>query len=137
MRKPILIYAIALSAGAFLLQWIEFRYAVRRLSSEVYVLILAIGFTALGIWVGNRLTQQRAAAEPTINRRALESLGISDREHAVLELLVAGHSNREIAERLFVSANTIKSHVARLYQKLEVSRRTQAVKRARDLKLVV
>ena len=137
MRKFVVSYALALAVGAALLQWIEFRHAVRLLSTEAYVLLLATGFTALGIWVGHRLTRAPSKPVVDVNRRALESLKISDKEYAVLELLAAGHSNQEIAERLFVSPNTIKTHLASLYRKLEVTRRTQAVNRARELRLIV
>ena len=137
MGKHVVYYALALAGGALLLQKIEHQYALRGMSVEVYVLLLAGGFTALGIWVGHRLTRGRPKAPPQVNQDALDYLKISDRERAVLELLVAGHSNQEIADRLHVSTNTIKTHVASLYRKLDVSRRTQAANRARELRLVV
>ncbi|MEM9403998.1 MAG: LuxR C-terminal-related transcriptional regulator [Pseudomonadota bacterium] len=136
MKTHVLAYATALAGGALLLQWFEHQYALRFLSTELYVVLLAVGFTALGIWVGHRLTGRPPAPRLPVNRDALAGLGISRKEHAVLELLAKGYSNREIAERLFVSTNTIKSHVASLYRKLEVSRRTQAVNRARELQLI-
>ncbi len=136
MKKTVLLYALALAVGAVLLQWIEYQHALRLMSTDVYVLLLAVAFTALGIWVGHRLTRKPAPRDSDINRQALDALGISDKEYAVLELLALGHSNQEIAERLFVSPNTIKTHLASLYRKLEVSRRTQAVSRARELRLI-
>ena len=137
MRRTVVLYALALAAGAVLLQWVEHQYAVRLISTEAYILLLALGFTALGIWVGHRLTRKSAKPDSTINQQALDYLKISDKEYQVLELLAAGHSNQEIADKLFVSNNTIKTHLASLYRKLEVSRRTQAVNRARELKLIV
>ncbi len=137
MRKTILYYALALATGAVLLQWIEHQYAIRLMSTEIYILVLAVGFTALGIWVGHRLTRGPAKSTATVNQQALDYLKISDKEYEVLELLAAGHSNQEIAKKLFVSPNTIKTHLASLYRKLEVSRRTQAVNKARELKLIV
>ncbi|MEM6513037.1 MAG: LuxR C-terminal-related transcriptional regulator [Pseudomonadota bacterium] len=137
MKKTILLYALALAVGAVLLQWMEHQYAIRLMSTELYVMVLAVGFTVLGVWVGHRLTRGPRAADPTVNRKALDALKISDKEYEVLELLAAGHSNREMADRLFVSPNTIKTHLASLYRKLEVSRRTQAVSRARELNLIV
>ncbi len=137
MRRTILYYALGLAGGAVLLQWIEHQYAFRLMSTELYILLLATGFTVLGVWVGHRLTRGPDKSGPSVNQQALDYLKISDKEYQVLELLAAGHSNQEIAERLFVSPNTIKTHLASLYRKLEVSRRTQAVNRARELKLIV
>lgn len=135
MKRTILLYSVAVAAGTFLLKWLEYRYAVRVFSTEIYVVGIALLFAGLGVWVGLRI------AAPVIrpfsqNDRAIEYLGISKREYEVLQLLAEGHSNREIAERLLVSANTVKSHLARLYEKLEVSRRTQAVQRARAISLI-
>ncbi len=136
MKKTVVLYAVALAVGALLLQWLEHQYALRLLSGEVYILILAAGFTVLGVWLGYRLTNGPKQAPPDRNQKALDALKISDKEYEVLELLAEGHSNQEIAERLFVSPNTIKTHLASLYRKLEVSRRTQAISRARELRLI-
>ena len=129
-----ILYGVALAATAVLLQWLEYRYAVRRLSIEAYLVVIAAGFTALGIWAGRRLTT-RPKATFERNTRAMTALGISDREMEVLELLTEGHTNKEIAERLHVSPHTVKSHVGHLFSKLEVSRRTQAVHKARQLRI--
>ena len=136
MKRAILLYSLAIAAAALVLQWLEYRYAVRAFSTEVYIVVIAAGFTVLGVWAGYRLTSPRPSHEFERNDRAIESLGISDRELEVLELLAGGHSNKEIAERLFVSPHTVKSHVGHLYGKLEVSRRTQAVHKARQLKIL-
>ena len=137
MAKFVLPYALALAGGTALLQWMDYQYAVRLLSADAYVVLIATGFTALGIWVGHRLTRAPSKPTATRNQQALDYLKISEKEYAVLKLLAAGHSNQEIAEQLFVSPNTIKTHLANLYRKLEVSRRTQAVNRARELRLIV
>lgn len=131
-----LVYGLGVAAAAFGLQWLEYRYAVRMLSTEIYVALIAALFTLLGIWVGHRLTRRRPPAPFERNAQALEYLGITDRELQVLELVAEGHSNREIARRLFVSPNTVKTHLAHLYEKLDVSRRTQAVRKARSLRLI-
>lgn len=138
MKRSILIYGLGVAAAALALQWLELRYAVRTLSTEIYIALIAVVFTVLGIWVGNRLTGRPAAPfEPFArNTQALEYLGITERELEVLELLAEGHTNQGIATRLFVSPNTVKTHLARLYEKLEVSRRTQAVQKARTLRLI-
>ncbi len=127
----------ALAAGALALQWMQYLYLARLHSLEVYLGLVAAGFMALGVWMGARLFRPRRAGEAfTRNALAIASLGISDREFEVLELIANGRSNKEIAARLGVSPNTIKTHVARLYEKLEVSRRIQAVQKARDLGLI-
>ena len=129
-------YGAGLAAAAFALQWLDYQHAVRLFATELYIIFIAVAFTALGVWLGYRLTRRtrRPAFEP--NRKAVAALGISDREYEVLELLALGHSNREIGDRLFVSPNTVKTHLARLYGKLEVSRRTQAVRKAKFLRLI-
>ena len=136
MKKAILIYSAALGGGAFVLQWLEYQYAVRMFSTELYTVAIAIGFTVLGVWVGHRLTGKRQPEAFKRNEQALTYLGISDREYQVLELLAEGHSNKEIAADLFVSPNTVKTHLAHLYEKLEVSRRTQAVTKAKSLQII-
>jgi DNA-binding CsgD family transcriptional regulator len=96
--------------------------------------LLAAGFLALGVWVGTRLMPRRPASEGFVpNEQVRGTLGISDREFQVLELLAAGRSNKEIAGALSVSPNTVKTHIAKLYGKLEVRRRTEAILRAREL----
>ena len=136
MKKTILIYSLAISGAAFLLQWLDFQHAVRTMSTPVYVVIVALLFTALGIWVGQRLTGRTAPGPFEKNLQAIDYLGITDREYEVLELLAQGQSNKEIGESLFVSPNTIKTHLTHLYEKLEVSRRTQAIQKARALRII-
>lgn len=136
MNKTVWLYGLALAAAAIVLQWIEYQYTVRRIPAEFYAVLIAIFFTVLGIWAGNRLTRRAAPARFERNERALATLGITEREYDVLKLLADGHSNGEIAKKLFVSANTVKTHLAHLYGKLGVSRRTQAVCKAKSLRLL-
>ena len=109
---------------------------MRALPTEIYVGIVALLFTGLGLWVGVRVTNRGKGELFDKNVRALEYLGISGREYDVLVLLAEGHSNKEIAKQLFVSPNTVKTHLARLYSKLEVTRRTQAVHKAKSLRMI-
>ncbi|MEM8483919.1 MAG: response regulator transcription factor [Bacteroidota bacterium] len=137
MKRSILVYSAVIGLAAFSLHWLNYKYTVRIFSPEIYALIIALTFTCLGIWVGLKLTGNRKAADTfERNQRALEYLGISDREYDVLLLLAEGLSNKEIADRLFVSPNTIKTHLAHLYQKLEVSRRQQAINKAKELQMI-
>ena len=101
--------------------------------------IVALFFTALGIWAGLKLTQKKVVIvgpEFILDEAEFQRLGISKREHEVLELMAQGLSNQEIADKLFVSLNTIKTHSSNLFMKLEVSRRTQAVQKAKQLRLI-
>jgi DNA-binding CsgD family transcriptional regulator len=136
MLKTILIYGTLLALGVIGLQWLEYQYVVRAHPFQVYAAIIAVGFMALGIWTGAKLFRRAPPAPFEVNVQALESLGISDREREVLELLAAGSSNKEIARRLEVSPNTVKTHIARLFEKLSVSRRTADISRARELGVI-
>lgn len=138
-KRTIWIYAIALGALVFTLKWLELRFFVRDVSLEIYVGLLAVLFTALGVWVGVRLTRQKKITSAVLYQRdhgAVARFELSKRELEVLELLAAGHSNQEIANLLFVSLNTVKTHTSNLFSKLGVSRRTQAVQKGKELRLI-
>jgi DNA-binding CsgD family transcriptional regulator len=137
MLRTVLIYGLALALGAVALQWVEYRTWARGHVTELYLTLVALAFMGLGIWVGARLFRPRAPAGAfELNTLALATLGITDREHEVLRQLAAGRSNKEIARRLDLSPNTVKTHIARLYAKLDAARRTEAVLRARELRLI-
>lgn len=137
MLKTVLIYGIALAAGAVALQWIEYQIWARTHADSIYVALLAAAFMGLGIWIGRRLFRgEPRSGEFTPNARAQASLGITERERQVLQLLADGRSNKEIAAQLGLSPNTVKTHVARLFEKLRVARRTEAIGLARELGLV-
>lgn len=137
MARVIVLYALALGLAATLLAWLEYRYLARAFSFEIYLLLTAGGAIVLGAWLGNRLTPRCAPPEPfERNAAAARSLGLSPRELDILDRLAAGESNKEIARRLGISPNTVKTHVARVYDKLAVQRRIQAVEKARFLALI-
>lgn len=136
MKRVVILYTLALTASAFLLQWLQYNYLVRAFSTEIYIGLIAIAFAGLGVWAGTRLARRPASATFEKNDAAIASLGITLREQEVLGLLAAGKSNKEIAQKLGVSPNTVKTQAASLYQKLEVQRRTQAVQKARELALI-
>jgi DNA-binding CsgD family transcriptional regulator len=137
MLRTVLIYGFALAAGAVGLQWLEYQIWARTHAGTIYVALVAAAFLGLGIWVGAKLFGVRPRGNPIApNERAQFSLGITEREREVLRLLADGRSNKEIARRLGLSPNTVKTHVARLFEKLRVARRTQAILLARDLGLV-
>ena len=109
---------------------------VRTLTPEFYVVLIALAFTGLGIWAGYRLTPRTVAPAFERNEAALRTLGVTEREVKVLELLAGGSSNKEIARQLEISPNTVKTHIASLFAKLDVQRRTQAIQKARELGLL-
>ena len=159
MRKSVLVYGILGGVLIAALKLIEYRFLVLEHSIEIYGGIVALLFSALGIWLGLKLTRTRetvvvrevpvqvevqvpvpypvpAAGPFERNERRLEQLGITPRELEILEAMAAGLSNREIAERLFVSENTVKTHAGRLFDKLSARRRTQAVQIAKEAGLI-
>lgn len=131
MKRTIILYGLALAALISLLKFLEYRLFLRDLSLEFYVGILAVMFTILGVWVGLKLTRKKTIVITNPNfqfdETRLERFGISKREYEVLELMSKGLSNQEIADKLFVSLNTIKTHSSNLFLKLDAKRRTQAI----------
>ncbi len=137
MARTILLYALALGLAVTALNWLEYRYLVRAFPIPIYIALIAVAFVALGIWTGIRLTPRRAPDGPfRRNDAAIRSLGLSPRECEILEALADGESNKEMARRLGISPNTVKTHIARVYEKLGVQRRVQAITRARELTLI-
>ncbi len=136
MWRTIILYALALALGATLLQWLEFRYFARAFSTEIYLALLALLFVALGVWLGVRLTPRARQAAFARNDAAVASLGLSPRECEILALLASGQSNKELARTLGISPNTVKTHVARVFEKLEVPNRVQAIEKARWLTII-
>jgi DNA-binding CsgD family transcriptional regulator len=155
VKKTVLIYGLLGGLLIAALKLIEYRFLVLEHSLEIYGGIIALIFAALGIWLGLKLTRTREtvvvrevsvpvevqvpvpmAAEFRRNEGRVEDLGITPRELEILEAMAAGMSNREIAERLFVSENTVKTHAARLFDKLSARRRTQAVQLAKEAGII-
>lgn len=147
-HKITLLYGVSLAVLMFLLKWLELRFVVIHHAMEIYIGAIALIFTALGIWLALKLSVPRVRtvvvekevyinnAPFTINETALQELGISKRELEVLRLIAEGLSNQEIAGRLFVSLNTVKTHSSRLFEKMDVKRRTQAIEKAKRLNLI-
>lgn len=136
MARTVIIYAIALAAAAALLQWVQYRYLAHAFSFEIYLALVAVAFLALGAWVARQLTPRPARADFEVNQAAVRSLGLTPRECQILEQLASGQSNKELARSLGVSPNTVKTHIAALYAKLEVRNRVEAIEKARWLALI-
>lgn len=143
MKRTVIWYAIALAVLIFLLKQLEYRYFIKDFSFEFYVGIVALLFTVLGVWAGIRLTKKKNSVVSResmegfkFNENGVRELGISAREMEVLQLIAQGFSNQEIADKLFISLNTVKTHSSNLFLKLEVKRRTQAIQKAKELALI-
>lgn len=151
MQKQTLIHTLiyGLCGGVLIvvLRLIEFRFLVVEHSLEIYGGLIALVFAALGIWLGLKLTRKEEvivvkevpvpSSQPfALNEERLKDLGVTRRELEILELIAQGMSNREIADKLFVSENTVKTHSSRLFDKLGAKRRTQAVQLGKEMGLI-
>src|SRR5687767_4278910 len=120
MARLVILYALALGLAAAALQWVEYRYLTRSFSTEIYIVLIGFGFAALGLWAGRKLTTRLSYGPFERNQAAIRSLGLTSRECEILDRLASGRSNKELARDLGISPNTVKTHVARVYEKLEV-----------------
>lgn len=151
MKRQTLIHVLiyGLSGGVLiaLLKYIEFRFLIAQHAFEIYGGLIAVIFAGLGIWLGLKFTKKKevlvvkevpvpSLPSFSLNEGRLKDLGITKRELEILELMAQGMSNREIAEKLFVSENTVKTHSSRLFDKLSAKRRTQAVQIGKEMGLI-
>jgi NarL family two-component system response regulator LiaR len=151
--KHALLYGLSLAAVLVLLQVVEYRFLLISNSFEIYIATIAILFTVLGVWLASRLMRPKVqtqvetiivekevyvSATPVkeVDEAQRVKCGLSARELEVLALMAEGLSNQEIAGRLFVSLNTVKTHTSNLFEKLDVKRRTQAVSKAKELNII-
>lgn len=148
-HKLVLLYGVSMAVLLVLLKWLELRFIIYDYAFEIYAGAIAVLFTALGIWLALKLTKPKVATmivekpvylqqtkDFVFNEQECAELGISKRELEVLELMAGGFSNQQIADQLYVSLSTVKTHSARIFEKLEVQRRTQAVEKAKRLSLI-
>ena len=146
MKNTLIIYGLFLGVLAFILKATEYWFWVKLNAFDVYAVLLAVIFLSAGVWLGRNgvvKNKEKTMLKPLdtegvlpIDENALEKLGISKREHEVLTLLGRGMSNQEIADTLFVSQNTIKTHTSRLFEKLDVRNRTHAIIKAKALRII-
>jgi len=147
MKRHVLMYGLIGGILIALLRWTEYQFLVVEHSIEIYGGLIAATFAVLGIWLGLKLTAKRqtivvrevpvAAEGPFISdERKREDLHITRRELEILELIAQGLSTREIAEKLFVSESTVKTHSSRVFDKLGARRRTQAVQLGKEFGLL-
>jgi DNA-binding CsgD family transcriptional regulator len=145
--RDILLYGICGGVLIAVLKLTEYRFLVVEHSVEIYGALVAALFAGLGIWLGRTLTRKKPAViikevpaqgivPFVVDEARVSELGITPRELEILGLIAAGLSNREIASRLFVSENTVKTHSSRLFEKLDAKRRTQAVQIGKASRLI-
>lgn len=148
--KTVIIYGASLGAMMLLINWLQLRLLIIDHAVDLYITAIALLFTGLGVWLALKLAKPKIQTivvekeievkvpmqEFVFNEQAFNKLGLSNRELEVLQLMARGMSNREIADSLFVSENTIKTHSSNLFEKLDVKRRTQAVEEGRKLGLI-
>jgi DNA-binding CsgD family transcriptional regulator len=147
--KHTILYGVSLAILLFSLKWLELRFVILDHAFEIYIAAIALIFTVLGIWLALKLARPKVKTimiekevyiekngDFILNEHELNKLGLSKRELEVLQLMAEGLSNQEIASRLFLSLNTIKTHSSRLFEKMDVERRTQAVDMARKLCII-
>ena len=144
MRRVILLYGLSGGLLIAALRYVEYRFLVVEHSLEIYGGIVGLVFAAVGIRLGQTLTRDKVVVVPgppvatpfVRNQDKVAEFGLTPREIEILEQIAGGFSTREIAARLFVSENTVKTHTSRLFQKLNVRRRTQAVQVAQETGLI-
>lgn len=140
----VLLYGLSMALLIFVVKWLQLRFLIVDHSIELYIGLIALLFTLLGIWVATQLTRRKtipvssvqSVEDRSIDKRMLSELELTNREYEVLLLLVKGHSNSEIADKLCLSVSTIKTHVSNLFVKLDVKSRTQVIEKAIRLRIV-
>lgn len=142
-----LLYGTILAILVFALKWLEWKFLILDNSIDIYIGLIAVFFTLLGIWIATQLVKTKVQTvivekevyvqpdEFAINEPELKKLNLSRREYEVLQLVTKGYSNAAIAENLFLSLSTVKTHVSNLLFKMEVKSRAQAIEKAKRLKI--
>lgn len=146
----IVLYGALMAMMVFVLKWLQWKYLIADNSSDIYLGLIAVFFTVLGVWIATQLASSKTETviiekevylpqrdDFTINETALKKLNLTNREYEVLQVLTQGYSNAEIAEKLFLSLSTVKTHVSNLLVKMDVKNRTQAVEKAKRLKITL
>jgi len=147
--RHIILYGAILAVLVFILKWLQWKFLILDNSMDIYVGLIAVFFTALGIWIATQLSRPKVKTvvvekeiyveqpkEFILNEAELKKLNLSNREYEILQLLSKGYSNNQIAETLFLSLSTVKTHTSNLYFKLDVKNRMQAVEKSKQLKII-
>lgn len=147
--RYIILYGFSIAVLILVLKWLQWKFLIVDNSLEIYIGLIAVFFTIFGIWLATQLVKPKVQkvvvekevfvpqpGEFTINEKELEKLNLTNREYEVLQLLTKGYSNSDIAKKLFLSLSTVKTHVSSLLSKLNVKSRTQAIEKAKRLRII-
>lgn len=147
--RSIIIYSVLMAVLVFALKWLQWKFLIVDNSLDIYIGLIALFFTILGVWIATQLVKPKVqtvvvekevyVSQPngfTINEAELKKLNLSNREYEVLQLLAKGYSNADIARNLFLSLSTVKTHVSNLFIKMDVKSRTQTIDKARTLRII-
>ncbi|MFC4874306.1 helix-turn-helix transcriptional regulator [Negadavirga shengliensis] len=147
--RHIILYGLLLAILVFILKWLQWKFLIVDNALDIYIGLIAVFFTVLGVWVATQLARPRVEKvivekevfipQPedfTVNEAELEKLNLTPREYEVLQLITKGYSNADIADRLFLSVSTVKTHVSNIFVKLDVKSRTQTIEKAKRLKII-
>lgn len=147
--RHVILYGLLLAMLIFALKWLQWKFVLVDNAIDIYIGAIALFFTILGVWVASQImrpkvetliVEKEIIVQPpevfTLNTAELQKLNLNNREYEVLQLLAKGHSNADIAAHLFLSVSTIKTHVSNLYFKMDVKSRTQAITKAKQLKII-
>ena len=144
-NQHVLLYGLIMAVLVFVLKWLQWKFLIVDNSIDIYIGLIAIFFTVLGIWIATQLVkpkiktvivEKEVPEKFSVNQTELEKLNLSNREYEVLQLMAKGYSNAEIAESLFLTVSTIKTHTSNLFLKMDVKSRTQATDKAKRLKII-
>lgn len=146
--RHLILYGAVLAILVFALKWLQWKFLITDNSLDIYIGLIAVFFTSLGVWMAIQLTKSKTRTvvvekeihlppqdDFVINQVELEKLGLTEREYEVLQLLSKAYSNAEIAENLFLSVSTVKTHVSNLFVKMDVRSRAQAIEKSKRLRL--
>ena len=136
MKKTVFAFSTLIVSLLILFQLSKYSYATGDASIETIIAVVALVFLCIGLYINKSSSKKNTPTNDVINQQKLEHLGISKREYEVLIEISKGFSNKEIAEKLFVTESTIKTHVSNIFMKLNAKRRTQAIKKAKELQII-
>ncbi len=148
--KDVLLYSIALAILLLLLKWLQYKFLIQTNTTEIYIGLIALLFTIIGVWAGGKIVKPKTTIQivkeqvkvvqphfdAALAKVQQEQFGITKRELEILQLIAQGLSNDEIAKTLFISVSSVKTLISRIFSKLNVERRTQAIQKAKETGLI-
>lgn len=136
MNRSIVVIGVLLAIALMVLRVVEYNYLNRNINTQLYIGIISLVALFIGVWFGREFLRKKQIIQKVteeLNHDGLKEMGLSDREIEILEMIEKGNTNQEIADKLFISLNTIKTHTTNIYQKLDVRNRVQAIAKAKSV----